>query len=182
MVPPKENTEANADFPSATTCASGAETKHREPEGDCMVCFEELSRANYAEYCMHRQVADSSNSEDSCPWFPAKFCVDCIEELQATQFKRYCDSVANTTCAREQRTLLERGPPINLRDRLAFPESDDQEISALWYAKDNAEHSAKLKDSLEGEERQALWDDLRQFVIVDEDTEQPGEEQTSKPF
>lgn len=64
------------------------------------------------------------------------------------QFKRYCDSVANTSCAREQRSLLARGPPVNLRDRLAFPESDDQEIHSLWYAKDKAIHSARLKDSL----------------------------------
>lgn len=171
-----ENSEAPAAGAASTPpCASGAETKHREPEGDCMVCFEELSKANYAEYCMRPQAAESNVEGDSGPWFPAKFCVDCIEELQASQFKRYCDSVANTTCAREQRSLLERGPPVNLRDRLAFPESEDQEIGALWYAKDNAVHTAKLKDSLEGAARQALWNDLRQFVIVDEDPEHNGE-------
>ncbi|PFH38368.1 hypothetical protein BESB_007090 [Besnoitia besnoiti] len=164
---------------------------HCPPEGDCLVCFDELSEENYAEYRMPAQSAGANAAESAeaaqgsveegknTTWFPSKFCVACIEELQASQFKRYCDSVANTTCAREQRSLLERGPPVNLRDRLAFPESDDQEIAALWYAKDKAEHSAKLKDSLEGAARDALWNKLKQFVIVDEEPE-PSEEAATK--
>ncbi|PHJ25207.1 hypothetical protein CSUI_000947 [Cystoisospora suis] len=160
---------------------------HGQPEGDCLVCFESLTPENYAEYRVSEGTdgeppqGDGSNKEDlsrrSTCWYPSKFCVDCLEELQASQFKRYCDSVANTNCAREQRSLLARGPPVNLRDRMAFPESGDQEIHSLWYAKDNAVHSARLKDSLDGEARQALWDSLRQFMIEGEELESSEQEQ-----
>jgi hypothetical protein len=40
-------------------------------------------------------------------------------------------------------------------------------VVQLWFARDNQEVSAKLMGAVEGEERQVLWDELKQFVIVE---------------
>jgi hypothetical protein len=68
--------------------------------------------------------------------------------------------------------MLQAGPPINLKDKTALPCPDDSEIYSLWYMIDNNEHSAKLKGSLEGEERQKYWNEQKKFYIVDEEEKQ----------
>jgi hypothetical protein len=67
--------------------------------------------------------------------------------------------------------MLQAGPPINLKDKTALPCPDDAEIHSLWYMEDNKEHSAKLKGSLEGEERQKYWDEQKKFYIAEEPEE-----------
>jgi hypothetical protein len=42
----------------------------------------------------------------------------------------------------------------------------DTHICTLWFQSDNTERSAKLYNALEGIERQQLWDELKQFIIV----------------
>ena len=64
------------------------------------------------------------------------------------QFKRYCDGVCHSSCAKEQRSLLRRGPPINLSDAHAFPAAGHEEIGALWRAATRSETSPKLHGSL----------------------------------
>ncbi len=59
---------------------------------------------------------------------------------------------------------------MNLSDKTALtcPGGDNSEIDALWYMSDGQEHSAKLEGSLEGEARQAYWNEMRSFHIKDE--------------
>ena len=39
-----------------------------------------------------------------------------------------------------------------------MPCPDDKEIYAIWFMNGNEYRSAKIENSLEGEERKALWD------------------------
>ena len=108
----------------------------------CMCCWDDLEIANYVEY---QSSADSS-------WYPSGYCVNCIEQLLATQWESYKQSLAKTTCKAEQRRLLTRGPPINISDAKALPCSEEgAEVHSLWYMNDNQVHSAKLTGSLTGE-------------------------------
>uniref|UniRef100_A0A0G4FTQ5 Uncharacterized protein n=1 Tax=Chromera velia CCMP2878 TaxID=1169474 RepID=A0A0G4FTQ5_9ALVE len=134
---------------------------HGTPEGECLVCFDDLSEENYVEY---RTTPESA-------WFPGKFCEACLGQLMDTQFDKFCNDLSKTTCAREQRVLLERGPPINVFDKNAFPEAGDAEVHSLWFASDKEIHSAKLKGSLEGEARMKYWEDQKKFQIKDEKDE-----------
>lgn len=93
----------------------------------CLVCFDDLNNENSLEY---------QSANDSIYWFPAYFCSDCTGALQDIQFFKYCNDLANTTCAKQQRILLERGLPINVRDKNAFPMSGDKEIMKLRRAAD----------------------------------------------
>ncbi len=64
------------------------------------------------------------------------------------------------------RRLLEKGPPIYVSDQHGMALDDDEEyIVSLWYASDGKERSAKLKDAVEGKERDELWDSLKEFII-----------------
>lgn len=56
---------------------------------------------------------------------------------------------------------------------LARPETDTH-VSRLWFASDNVERSAKLTGAPEGEAREELWTELREFVI--EDGKEEGDE------
>lgn len=44
----------------------------------------------------------------------------------------------------------------------------DTHIVKLWFASDNQERSAKLDGAVEGDERDQLWHELKQFIVLDE--------------
>ncbi|CAM9715984.1 unnamed protein product [Heterosigma akashiwo] len=61
--------------------------------------------------------------------------------------------------------MLKEGPPVNVKDKTALECPDGSEVFRLWYSSDQAEHSAKLDGSLEGDERQAWWDEKKAFLF-----------------
>lgn len=99
--------------------------QEQQQKKECSICYDELCSDNSLEY---------QTLNNSMEWYPAYFCTDCTSVLQATQFQKYCSDLQATLCAREQRALLARGPPINLHDRNGFPEAGDGEISKLRQA------------------------------------------------
>ena len=137
--------------------------EHGSPaEGMCCLCTYEditLEDGNYVEY----------QSYPSMKWQPALFELSIIQTLLDTQFEKYVEQVKKTDCQAELRRLLADGPPIYVSDKVALPlaEDDDKYVSKLWLSHDQKERSAKLKGALEGEERQKLWDELKQFLVTD---------------
>jgi hypothetical protein len=139
----------------------------------CLSCWDDITQENYVEY---RYILPNTSDKFS-PWLKSGFCQMCVNHLQNTQWEKYVKELAGTTCKAEQRRLLTRGPPINLRDPTAMPcgdpppkaidekaktngDSDNTnssssayycEVSELWFASDNLVHSAKLNGSLVGE-------------------------------
>ena len=107
----------------------------------CACCWDDIDSSNYVEY------KSSAESE----WLPSLFCANCIEHLRSTQWDQYVNGLAKTTCKAEQRRLLERGPPINIRDPKALPCPNDGEVFLFWFMSDNLEHGAKLTNALEGD-------------------------------
>ncbi|EDO05879.1 uncharacterized protein BBOV_IV002820 [Babesia bovis T2Bo] len=128
----------------------------------CLVCFEELTRENGVAY----KVNDGDDF-----WALSTFCIECIKHLLKTQYERYIVSIRTTTCAKEQRSLLDRGPPINISDRLGFPLADNKEVSELFDMGRNLSISAKLEGSLIGEEREKLWKELSEFRFKEDKEE-----------
>lgn len=119
----------------------------------CMSCWEDISESIYCEY----QAAEGG------PWLPSGFCKGCIEYLLQSQWAVYTTALAKTTCKAEQRRLLAKGPPINLKDNTALPCPDDSEVHALWFMENNEYRSAKLDGSLTGDARQKFWDEQAAF-------------------
>ena len=105
-----------------------------------------------------------------------------VRQLLDTQFQQYIDRVKKTDCQAELRRLLKTGPPIYVSDKHAFPlEENDTNVHKLWFALDGKERSAKLKGAVEGEERDALWKELNEFIIAEgkeegDDDEEDGAE------
>lgn len=123
----------------------------------CLICYEDIGEDNYIEYKV------SENSE----WYPCKFCKDCTEILLQGQFHNYMKSVQKSDCVKEQKSLIESGPPINVKDKNGFPQTDGKEVHSLWFFSDKQIHSAKLDGSVVGEERIKLWEELKKFLIKD---------------
>lgn len=121
-----------------------------DPPVNCASCWEDISNSNYVEY-LPFPSPDQTSGTEAATWKMSKFCQDCIGYLLQTQWKLYTDALAKTTCKAEQRRLLQRGPPINLRDDEALPCPEKGEVMMLWYMSDGQEHSAKLTGSLVGE-------------------------------
>ncbi|CAM9090094.1 unnamed protein product [Chrysoparadoxa australica] len=132
------------------------------PEGmTCSCCWEDVDMDLYVEY----------TAEEGGDWLPSQFCLTCVESLLNSQWKMYVEGLAKATCKAEQKRLLDRGPPINLRDKTALPCPDDGEVHELWYGKDGQSHSAKLLGSLQGDERQRWWDEKLAFKFDEPDEE-----------
>ena len=101
-------------------------------------------------------------------WKAALYEQCVIQQLLDTQFHDFVKRVKTTDCQAELKRLLAAGPPIYISDKHALPlEEGDTHVIKLWYASDNQERSAKLDGAVEGEERQALWDELKEFIIVE---------------
>ena len=92
-----------------------------------------------------------------------------ILKLQETQFDNFIERVKTTDCQAELRRLLSKGPPIYVSEPNGMPLPDGEEhICKLWFHDEPTEEkSAKLKNAVEGEERQRLWDELKQFIITE---------------
>eukprot|EP00934_Nitzschia_sp_Nitz4_P005636 Nitzschia sp. Nitz4//NODE_293_length_29386_cov_71.949235//6647//7198//NITZ4_additional_000033-RA//1//CDS//3329531821//5626//frame0 len=143
------------------------------PEGlECLATMEDitLEDGNYVEY----------QTYPSMKWYPAKYEQSVVEKLQREQFHTFVKKVKETDCQAELRRLLTKGPPIYLEDAHAMPleEADDTHIVTLWFSSDNQERSAKLDGAVEGEQRDKLWEELKQFIIVE--GQEPGDEDDAK--
>lgn len=82
-------------------------SEHSQPEegATCACCWDNVTAENYVEY--------KASADDS--WHPSGYCLDCINILLKSQWQQYNDQVKTVKCKAEQRRLLTRGPPINLR-------------------------------------------------------------------
>ena len=118
-------------------------------------------------------------------WHAALMEKSVVLHLQETQFDNFIERVKTTDCQAELRRLLSTGPPVYVSDPNGLPLPDGEEyICKLWFHDEPTEEkSAKLKNAVEGEERQKLWDELKKFIITegkeegddDEDVEGSGE-------
>jgi hypothetical protein len=100
-------------------------------------------------------------------WKAANFEMSTVQQLLDDQFESYVERVKKTDCQAELRRLLEKGPPIYIYDKHGLPLEDDEYVVKLWFSSDRKERSGKLKGAVEGEERDALWEELNQFIIVE---------------
>jgi hypothetical protein len=141
------------------------------PEGlECMVTMEDIDETNYVEYqCWPSGTWRSANIEESV-----------VRQLRKTQFHNYIARVKTTDCQAELKRLLTAGPPIYISDPHGLPIStssseedvvveteEDSHIGALWFASTDTVMSAVLDGAVQGEERDMLWAELKQFVIVE---------------
>lgn len=104
--------------------------------------------------------------------------------MLSTQFHDFVHRVKTTDCQAELRRLLAAGPPIYLSDQHGFPlEAGDTHVVKLWYAASNTERSAQLDGAVVGEEREALWNELKEFIIVEgkEEGDDDDKEGTENP-
>ncbi len=106
-------------------------------------------------------------------WQPALYCSICTQVLVDSQFSRYVEGVTTTTCEKELNRLVSAGPPMYLSDQNGFPCDAGDHLTHLRYG-GATELSARLKDSLEGEERQKLWDHHKTFTVK---RDHPGEKE-----
>ena len=134
---------------------------HGKPEEgmSCLCTWDDIDEETYCEY----------QTAPSMLWYPSKYSAEVVQELIDTQFKNYVDNVQKSDCARELRRLLTAGPPIWLADKNALPLSEgESHICKVWFSKDDREVTAQLQGAVTGEERQALWDNLKQFLEIAE--------------
>ncbi|GKY97332.1 hypothetical protein MPSEU_000691600 [Mayamaea pseudoterrestris] len=143
------------------------------PDGmECLCTMEDITEENYVEY----------QSYPSLKWSPALYEQSVVEELLKTQFHDYVQRLGTSNCQAELRRMLGKGPPIYIEDVNALPLPDgDEYICQLYYSSDGQERSAMLDGAVQGDERQALWDELKRFIVVegkeegdDDDDEENG--------
>mmetsp|Transcript_42657 Transcript_42657/g.114187 ORF Transcript_42657/g.114187 Transcript_42657/m.114187 type:complete len:137 (+) Transcript_42657:37-447(+) len=133
--------------------------EHGEPpEGmECLVTMEDIDKSSYCEY----------QTMPSGKWYPSKFCSSVIRRMLDEQFQRYLDDVEKATrdCAAAVRRLVNKGPPVYINDAHGLPlEEGETHVSKLWFCDDGTEVSAVLKNALQGEERQNLWDSQKEVI------------------
>lgn len=135
-------------------------THATEPPEDlcCLVTMEDITLENYAEF----QTAPSGL------WYPALFEASVVQQLLETQFHDYVKKVKESDCQAELRRLLASGPPIFLSDPhgLPLPEGETH-VANVWFASSGTEQTAMLEGAVEGDEREQLWKELKQFLIED---------------
>ena len=136
-------------------------------------------------------------------WYPCRYEQSVVEHLLKTQFHDFIERVKTTDCQAELRRLLQNGPPVYISDKNALPvvvesdvvvDRDEEEVGKdedkdksdtqsqsqsyicnLWYASNpDQEISSKLHGAVEGEDRDNLWTELKEFLV--EEGKEPGDE------
>lgn len=127
----------------------------------CLSCYGDFSEVESFEY------NDSPNSE----WRKAPYCIECFNHIKSTQFKKYKKSVDTADCVAALRRCVQEGPPVNVRDKGFKCNNENGEVYQYKY--NGNIHSAKLEDSIEGEERQKWWDDMKSALAQMEQLDKP---------
>ena len=126
-------------------------------ENTCLSCFDDLDETNMVKY----QINNNKT------WLSSYYCETCVNYLINNSWKIFKDSVEKADCKKALNKILEVGPPINLRDKCGFPNPIDNnlltEVDNILFCKENKITSAKLKDSLEGIEREKYINFLKNF-------------------
>lgn len=124
----------------------------------CKCCFGDMDKDVYAFY-------QENKDED---WYSSNYCKDCITQMLGNGWNIYVEQIKKADCKAALLKLIERGPPINLRDKLAFPcENPQCEVYAFYF--DDKVQSAKLKDSFTGKKRKEWWDELKEIALAMKD-------------
>ena len=115
-------------------------------------------------------------------WKPCLYEQVIVEKLLAEQFHDFLARVKTTDCQAELRRLLAKGPPVYVEDAHAMPlDEADTHVVKLWYASDQQTRSAKLHGAVEGQEREQLWEELKQFLIEEGKEKGDDDEEDNDP-
>lgn len=116
-----------------------------------MCCFDTFTEVKYK---------DAPNGQ----WMDSKYCSSCIQHLIDTQWETYTDNIKTEKCKVALKRLIDTGPPINLRDSLVFPCSNER--NEVYEFLINGEiFSAKVKCPLSDEELTEYCNELRRFLV-----------------
>jgi len=150
---------------------STAAVHNLNPTGECVFCCDDFSTSNYVEY---QATANGL-------YLPSPYCQQCIEEnFIKKQWALYLEKLSKADCAAALKRILSNPPPLNVYDEKGLPCKGDGstgEVHLFWYSSDNGTHSAKLKDSLEGQERRDFWEDKKRFMTEQEILEENKKKQ-----
>jgi len=142
---------------------------------ECLSCFNEINKGN-RNYCEYQLKQGGK-------WYQSNYCTTCTERLLATQYSKFLLEVQNAPTQGLLDKVLQRGPPINLKDNQGYPIPDDEnqnlELHLLWFENDNEERSAKLVGSLSGGERQRWWDEHKNLEKNNKKRKSQIEEKTN---
>ena len=149
--------EADPSAPLTELVASSSEHSAPADGLECMATMEDitLDDGNYCEY----QTAPSMK------WHPSLYSSEVVRRLINTQFPEYVSGVRKADCEADLKRRIGKGPPIWVEDKHAMPvPEEDTHICRVWFSGDGKEYSAKLRGALEGAERDALWEELKNFL------------------
>lgn len=124
---------------------------------NCLCCFDTIEKENIVLY----------KYDQSHDWKMSKYCKSCVILLLNTQWEKYKNGLKDD-CKKTVKNLIIAGPPINIKDKFGFPNSNDDknkesdEVQLLQY--DGKIQCAKLVDSLIGEEREQFWNELKSLL------------------
>ena len=121
------------------------------------------------------------------------YCQLCIEsQFIEKQWETYLSNIAKADCAAALRRVITNAPPINVKDAglpcedtaeeggtAGGAERGKGEVESFWFCSDGQPHSAKLKGSLTGEERQRFWREKKEFLTATEEEEERQKRETA---
>ena len=84
-----------------------------------------------------------------------------------SQFEDYIIRIKKTDCQAELKRLLAKGPPVTIADEHGLPLEEGETVEELWFASRNTTESAVLEGAKQGQDRQVLWDELKEFIVVE---------------
>jgi hypothetical protein len=127
---------------------------HRVPSGDCLFCCAEFDDSCYAEYLPPSLTGN---------WIPSPYCSNCIQQFFIDQqWAKYLKSIAEADCAAALRRVLNKPPPLYVTDKgFASDESPEGVVGQFWFMQGDLVKSSKLKDALEGDERDLFWQEKK---------------------
>ena len=118
------------------------------------------------------------NEGPDSPWKKSPYCIVCFNHIKSTQFDKYKTGVEKADCVAALRRYVIEGPPINVRDKKAYP-CNNISGEIYQYKYKDVVYSAKLDNSVEGEERMKWWNDMKNTLAQMELLDNPNKSNTT---
>ncbi len=124
---------------------------------ECKSCFDNITEKNKVKYTINQKKE----------WHNSKYCEMCVTYLLNISWNLFTEQVEKADCKKALAKILEVGPPINLRDKIGFPNPNNPdiltEIDTLFFCSNKTIKDAKLKGSFTGNKRKEYITFLHNF-------------------
>lgn len=117
---------------------------------ECISCLDSIQETNYYR------------TSDDSEWIITPYCTECISWMIENQWDDYVETIKKETCKKTLRRMLEKGPPLYVKEPITMP--CDNHDGIYQFKLDGEIVSGELKDHYVGDQLEKYRKELLEYL------------------